>query len=107
MSEADNIYEDSDGLSLAQKRTNSPVSKVVVIPAGPSAALQTSLSTIARQVDPQNAAKRIDDMTEVLNAFRKPQQWILVSPEGQMWAGDAKDLMRVLMTSTPIGSKFL
>ena len=62
MSEADNIYEDSDGLSLAQKRINSPVSKVVVIPAGPSAALQTSLSTIARQVDPQNAAKRIDDI---------------------------------------------
>lgn len=69
--------------------------------------MTTSLSTIARQVDPQNAAKRIDDMTEALDAFRKPQQWILVSPDGQMWAGDTKDLMRVLLTSTPIGSKFL
>lgn len=102
-----NIYEDGDGMSLAQTRINPHSIKAVVIPAGPSLSTQTSLSAIARQVDPQNAAKRIDDMTQALNAFRKPKDWILVSPDGEMWAGDTTQLLQVLMINAKPGSNFV
>lgn len=61
----------------------------------------TQTSTMPKDMQPVNLETLTRAMQEI-DLLPKPDQWILIDPQGRMFKGKVEDMTRVLLTEHPL-----
>lgn len=67
-----------------------------------TSAVPPSLNSVAAMIGDTKAQETVKKFKDVIEKFRQEGQWIVFSPQGEMFVGTDRDMMRVLMTKISI-----